>query len=159
MPVLSDLATRTRLRVELREVEPEDAFDGLLSRHVDLSMVLSGDTHLPGSDDARVVCEHLLDDVMDVALPFDHPMADRPEIDLADLADADWIIATPGVPCHQLTWDACNRSGFAPRARHYADEFIGTRRARRGRARRRTAAPARPAGVHERTHRPSSRRR
>jgi DNA-binding transcriptional LysR family regulator len=125
VPVLSDLATRTRLRVELREVEPEDAFDGLLSRHVDLSMVLSGDTHLPGSDDARVVCEHLLDDVMDVALPFDHPMADRPEIDLADLADADWIMATPGVPCHQLTWDACNRSGFAPRARHYADEFMG----------------------------------
>ena len=30
VPVISDLATRTKLRVEIREVEPEDALDALL---------------------------------------------------------------------------------------------------------------------------------
>jgi DNA-binding transcriptional LysR family regulator len=111
--------------VELREVQPEDALDALLGRRVDICMNLATTELLPGSDDKRVHSEHLLDDVMDVALPFDHPLADRAEIELADLADEDWILANPGVPCWQLSRDACERAGFSPRARHYADEFVG----------------------------------
>jgi DNA-binding transcriptional LysR family regulator len=125
VPVISDLSTRTRIRVELREVQPEDALDALLGRRVDLCMNLTSTDLLPGQDDSRVHSEHLLDDVMDVALPFDHPLADRLEIELAELAEADWILANPGVPCWQLTRDACERAGFRPRARHYADEFVG----------------------------------
>lgn len=125
VPLVSDLSTRTRIRVELREVQPEDALDALLGRRVDICMNLATTELLPGSDDKRVHSEHLLDDVMDVALPFDHPLADRAEIELADLADEDWIMANPGVPCWQLSRDACERAGFSPRARHYADEFVG----------------------------------
>ena len=124
VPVLSDLATRTRLRVELREVEPEDAFDGLLSRTSTCRWccratpscrvrTTNGWSRAPaGRRDGRG--------------PAVRPSAGGPaEIELADLADADWIIARPGVPCRQLTWDACERAGFVPRARHYADEFMG----------------------------------
>ena len=125
VPLVSDLSTRTRIRVELREVQPEDALDALLGRRVDICMNLATTELLPGSDDKRVHSEHLLDDVMDVALPFDHPLADRAEIELADLADEDWILANPGVPCWQLSRHACERAGFSPRARHYADEFVG----------------------------------
>ncbi len=125
VPLISDLATQSRLRVEIREVDPERAMDALLARTVDVSMTLASSDLLPGQDDQRLRTEHLFDDVMDVALPFDHALADREEIELADLADADWILAQPGVPCWQLTKDACERAGFVPRARHYADEFIG----------------------------------
>jgi DNA-binding transcriptional LysR family regulator len=125
VPVISDLSTRSRLRMEIREVEPEEAVDALLARTVDVSLTLASSDLLPGQNDKRLEAEHLLDDVMDVALPFDHPLADRDEIDLADLADADWILARPGVPCWQLAREACERSGFVPRPRHYADEFIG----------------------------------
>jgi DNA-binding transcriptional LysR family regulator len=106
VPLVSDLSTRTRIRVELREVQPEDALDALLGRRVDICMNLATTELLPGSDDKRVHSEHLLDDVMDVALPFDHPLADRAEIELADLANEDWILANPGVPCWQLSRDA-----------------------------------------------------
>ncbi len=125
VPLISDIATRTRLRVEIREVEPETAVDALLARTVDVSMTLATSQLLPGEHDKRVWSEHLLDDVLDVALPFDHPLADREAISLSDLSDADWILAHPGVPCWQLTRDACERAGFVPRARHYADEFTG----------------------------------
>ena len=125
VPVISDLATRSRLRVEIREVEPEDSIDALLSRTVDVSLTLASSELLPGEDDRRLHTEHLLDDVEDVALPFDHPLADRAEIELADLADADWILARPGVPCWRLALEACERAGFVPRGRHYADEFVG----------------------------------
>jgi DNA-binding transcriptional LysR family regulator len=125
VPVISDLAAQSRLRVEIREVEPEEAFDFLLARTVDVSMTLASSDFLPNEDDKRLYTEHLLDDIEDVALPFDHPLAGNAEIDLADLADADWILARPGVPCWQLARDACERAGFIPKARHYADEFIG----------------------------------
>jgi DNA-binding transcriptional LysR family regulator len=125
VPVISDLAARSRLRVEIREVEPEDVLDALLARTVDVSMTLASSDLLPGQDDQRVHSEHLFDDVMDVALPFDHPLAGRAQIELSELADADWIIARPGVPCWRLTREACERAGFVPNARHYADEFIG----------------------------------
>ena len=125
VPLISDLARHSRLRVEIREVEPETAIDALLARTVDVSMTLAVSDLLPGEHDRRIRSEHLLDDVMDVALPFDHPLAGRAEIELADLAEADWILAQPGVPCWYLTRQACERAGFVPRARHYADEFIG----------------------------------
>ena len=51
VPVISDLATRTRLRVEIREVEPEDAIDALLARTVDVSLTLASSELLPGEDD------------------------------------------------------------------------------------------------------------
>lgn len=125
VPVISDLASRTRLRLEIREVEPEDTVDNLLARTVDVSLTLASTDLLPGQDDQRLHSEHLLDDVMDVALPFDHPLADRAEIEMADLWDEDWILARPNVPCWRLAREACERGGFVPRARHYADEFIG----------------------------------
>lgn len=125
VPLISDLATRSRLRVEIREVEPEEAIGALLSRTVDVSMTLASSDLLPNEDDQRLYTEHLLDDIEDVALPFDHPLAGNSEINLADLADADWILARPGVPCWRLAIQACERAGFVPRARHYADEFIG----------------------------------
>ncbi len=125
VPLISDIATRTRLRVEIRGVEPEDAIDALLARTVDVSMTLATSDLLPGQHDKRIRSEHLLDDVMDVALPFDHPLAHQETIELAELSDADWILAQPGVPCWQLTRDACERAGFVPKARHYADGFVG----------------------------------
>jgi DNA-binding transcriptional LysR family regulator len=50
-----------------------------------------------------------------VLLPADHAMANADEIDLADLADAQWA-ATPGDGCFADCFAAtCARSGFAPR--------------------------------------------
>jgi len=125
VPVVTDMARTSRLRLEIREVEPENAIGALLARHVDVAVTMASGEFLLGHDDPRMQSEHLLDDVMDVALPFGHPLADELEIDLADLRDADWILATPGVPCWRITRDACERAGFLPRVRHYADEFVG----------------------------------
>jgi DNA-binding transcriptional LysR family regulator len=67
----------------------------------------------------------VLDDVMDIALPLDHPLARRAEIDIADLADDDWITHMPGVPCWAAMRVACARAGFSPRSKHSADDFTG----------------------------------
>jgi DNA-binding transcriptional LysR family regulator len=42
---------------------------------------------------------------------------------LRGLRDAPWILATPGTVCHAVTVRLCRSAGFAPRARHHADDF------------------------------------
>ena len=109
--MISDLATRTRLRVEIREVEPEDAMDALLARTVDVSLTLASTDLLPGQDDKRLHSEHLLDDV-DGRRAALRPSAGRSGRDRTGRpADADWILARPGVPCWQLPGTPANGPG------------------------------------------------
>ena len=126
VPVISDLATRTKLRVEIREVEPEDAIDALLARTVDVSLTLASSANCCP---ARTISGCTPSTCWTTSRTSPCPSITRwpigNEIELADLADADWILARPGVPCWHLAREACERAGFVPRARHYADEFIG----------------------------------
>ena len=115
----------SKLELQIREVQPEHTVDALLGRQVDIALTLTGGADVLGADDPRLHDEHLLDDVMDVALPVGHPLAGRSEIDLRDLRDEDWISHMPGVPCWAAMRVACQRAGFVPRSRHNADDFTG----------------------------------
>ncbi|MCO1577731.1 LysR family transcriptional regulator [Crossiella sp. SN42] len=56
-----------------------------------------------------------------VLLPEDHPLADKDELELVDLAEARWA-ATPGDGCFGDCFAAaCARAGFAPRELYEAD--------------------------------------
>lgn len=56
-----------------------------------------------------------------VMLRPDHPLADRQEVSLADLRDADWA-ATPGDGCFRDCFTAaCAREGFTPTTLYVAD--------------------------------------
>ncbi len=124
VPALSELRHTSGLEVEIREVQPEGAVDALLGRTIDVAMTLSPQELLHGEDDPRLTSHRMMDDRMDVCLPADHRLAGRSVIDLADLADDDWILSMPGVPCWQIALSACSAAGFAPRVRHHVDEFL-----------------------------------
>ena len=125
VPVLDRLADRA-LRVEVREIDPDHSVDALLGRRVDVMITLTGGELYLGQDDARVSTVHLFDDVLDLVLPVGHRLAGKDRVDLADLRDEDWIVNLPGTPCFEVTHAACAARGYQPRARHFADEFIGT---------------------------------
>ncbi|MGJ9412818.1 LysR family transcriptional regulator [Aeromicrobium sp. CF4.19] len=56
-----------------------------------------------------------------VLLPQGHPLADRDEVSLRELGDAEWA-ATPGDGCFQECFAAaCAREGFTPRSLYVAD--------------------------------------
>jgi DNA-binding transcriptional LysR family regulator len=125
VPALADLARRSKLQVHVREVQPENAVDTLLSRSVDVALTMNAGDVTLGEDDPRLTSQHLLDDVLDVVLPASHLLAEQPEIDLADLAEEDWVLSMPGVPCWRAAIGTCAQAGFAPRVRHHADDFTG----------------------------------
>lgn len=60
-----------------------------------------------------------------LVLPSEHPLAERAEraeLGLAELADADWIVGCDRCRAHTL--DRCADAGFTPTVRHVSDDYV-----------------------------------
>jgi DNA-binding transcriptional LysR family regulator len=60
----------------------------------------------------------LLDEEVFVAVPSSVTASE-----VAGLRDEDWILASPGTLCREVTLRVCGEAGFTPRVRHQADDF------------------------------------
>ncbi|MEU1282356.1 LysR family transcriptional regulator [Streptomyces sp. NPDC005805] len=109
------------LRVTTVEVEPETGIRSVIRGDLDVAVVLDwSNKRLPvpgGLAHAR-----LLDDVPDVAMPADHPLAGRAEVDLEEFADDDWVSWPEGEFCHDWLVFTLRSKGFEPRIAHLAGE-------------------------------------
>ena len=107
--------------------EAEGAFARLRSGRADLAVVVEpfGAGRAPHDGLVRV---HLLDDPYRLLLPKGHPTARRRVVDLADLAQDDWVSTFGGDYDYvrEVTLAACRRAGFTPRIVAQADEFPAT---------------------------------
>jgi len=100
--------------------EPEDCIPQLRSGELDLAIVF--ESAVVDTDDGihRV---HLLEDPMYLALPRDHPLANRRRINLGDLAGEAWVAGQADCECNQLIVRACAAYGFAPRIAFETDDY------------------------------------
>jgi DNA-binding transcriptional LysR family regulator len=120
--VLRDLRLKyPELSVSLSEQEPRDAIPALARGHIDLAIVQDW------ADDVLAVPQgmarmHLLDDPFDVALPIEHPLADRDTITIGELAGDEWISWNTGQLCHDWLVSSLRANGFEPRVAHTASE-------------------------------------
>jgi DNA-binding transcriptional LysR family regulator len=109
------------LRVLSRESEPEAAVREVIRGDLDLAVVLDWSNKrlpVPGG----LAQAHLLDDVPDVAMPADHPLAGRAEVDLEEFADDEWVSWPEGEFCHEWLVFTLRSKGFEPRITHLAGE-------------------------------------
>jgi DNA-binding transcriptional LysR family regulator len=111
--------THPGLDITVVDVMPPDCYDLLIGGELDLAC----DFVSTRPDDGRLETVPLLDDLFDLALPHDHPLACRDEIQLSELADEDHIASRPGFACLEIMLAACAAAGFAPRIRHRTDDF------------------------------------
>jgi DNA-binding transcriptional LysR family regulator len=65
----------------------------------------------------------LFDDVADVVVHADHPLADRREIDLAELNGERWICSSPGTVCHDWLVFTLRTAAVEPDFFCMADEY------------------------------------
>ena len=77
----------------------------------------------PRPDDPRYHREDLLGDILDVVLPLSHPLADRAEIDLAELRDADVGGAARRLVVRRGVHGRLPRAGFTPRIAHRSGDW------------------------------------
>lgn len=114
------------LRDELPHVEV--SIRGEMLAPAQLDAVLAGDIDIallrPPVDDPAVQYETLRRDRLVVALPAEHPLAQRDVLHIADLRDQD-LIAHAGQGrsvMGSLLYAVCADAGFAPRIRHEVSE-------------------------------------
>ncbi|WP_030571429.1 LysR family transcriptional regulator [Streptomyces aureocirculatus] len=109
------------LRVNAQELEPQQGVSGVVRGDLDVAVVLDWyNKPLPVPE--GLMKAPLLDDPADVAMPAAHPMADRPEVDLDDFAEDEWITWAEGEFCHEWLMFTLRAKGFEPRIAHRAEE-------------------------------------
>jgi DNA-binding transcriptional LysR family regulator len=102
------------------QAEMEEARAGLASGELDVAIVMDFEDMPLLAPELELT--FLLHDPYDVALPKDHRLAGRAQVDLADLAEDRWVLPQPGVGCQEGIFGACRQFGFEPRERIETDE-------------------------------------
>jgi DNA-binding transcriptional LysR family regulator len=109
------------VQLSLEPAEPDDGVAKLAAGEADIALTIeaSGLCSYPGVDEV-----HLLDDPMYVALPEGHPLARKPNLHLADLADEAWMLgSTSTCPDTSIFLRSCQAEGFEPRVAFHSDDY------------------------------------
>lgn len=136
-----------RLRVNIREITAPSGLDELASGTLDVVVGVESDT-APAAADPRRTRLALGTERLQLALPAAHPLAAAgpaapaavspppagppvagppgagPPVDLAALAEEDWVGTPASDACDDLLDRACAQAGFHPRVRHRAADWL-----------------------------------
>ncbi|MBN0047058.1 LysR family transcriptional regulator [Streptomyces actuosus] len=114
-------AEHAALRVRSCELEPEQGIAGVVRGDLDLAVVLDWyNKPMPLPD--GLAKASVLDDPADVAMPVDHPLAGRDEVDLTEFAEDEWITWGQGEFCHEWLLFTLRSKGVEPNVAHRAAE-------------------------------------
>ncbi|WP_418961170.1 LysR substrate-binding domain-containing protein [Streptomyces tritici] len=118
-------AQHPRLRVHVRQMEPEGSLPALQARDFDLVVA----EEYPGNPYPRSAVleqEDLLDDPLHLALPagVDVPEASGPTAALRCLADHPWVMEPEGTPARQWAMTMCRNAGFEPDVRFDTTDLL-----------------------------------
>ncbi|HEY4023518.1 MAG TPA: LysR substrate-binding domain-containing protein [Pseudonocardiaceae bacterium] len=116
-------ARRPGVKLELRLQEPAYSADSALAGEADVQLIV-----LPHSMSPQAIAGtelvHLLDDPYRLVLPRGHRLADKPDIELAELADDPWIDNEwPPGTCRKIMLDAFAAAGFTPKFVVESDDY------------------------------------
>ncbi|MFE5410592.1 LysR substrate-binding domain-containing protein [Microbacterium sp. NPDC056569] len=107
------------------EAEPPEAVEAVREDRTDIALTFSypGDRDDPHGSSARGLAVHTVGaDELLAVLPAGHPAATADVVDVASLAEDDWIAGCPRCRGHLL--ELCGRAGFAPRIAFETDNFV-----------------------------------
>ncbi|WP_433249908.1 LysR family transcriptional regulator [Streptosporangium sp. CA-135522] len=110
------------LRLEMFEREPERQVREVARGELDLAVIQDW-MNRPLAIPEGLSRATLFDDVADAILPAGHPMAGRPEIELAELAGERWISSSPGTICHDWLVHTLRAAELEPDITCRADEY------------------------------------
>jgi DNA-binding transcriptional LysR family regulator len=101
-------------------VDPAGILAVLRTGEMDLALT-NDDSHFDLPDIDAV---HLFEEPMLMALPADHPLAHRPTLNLADLAQERWMLGTTtACPDASRFIQACHSAGFDPQIAFHNDDY------------------------------------
>jgi DNA-binding transcriptional LysR family regulator len=115
-------ARRPDIRVLLKSVPTEDVATRL--RDGDIQVLLTWEYDFaPQPMDRTLAQLRLPDDPLLVVLPADHPLAGRPDLALADLANERWVVRSHRPPFEHAYETMCRIAGFEPDIAFRTDDY------------------------------------
>jgi len=111
-----------QIELQFIEGEPEKSIPGVKRGDFDLALVFDF-ADLPEDFGRDLSAELVFEDPMRVALPPGHPLAASDKVDLADLADEDWLCGDKPSSCREHVLSACRNAGFEPRISFESDDY------------------------------------
>jgi DNA-binding transcriptional LysR family regulator len=110
------------VRIDVVEAEPPDLFTALDAGQVDVAVAVDFSAAPPHTD-GRYSRVDLLTDVLDVAVPAGHRLADRDRTALRELATDPWIVGDARSCCGAVARAVCSAAGFSPDIRHAVNDW------------------------------------
>lgn len=103
-----------QLTIQFDEMEPEQSLAALRSWQTDVAII--DDLNVPpGVLDTNIETIPLMEDVFNVMVGLDHPLAESPWATLEDLRDERWVIDTASSNYTRMFTEACQAVGFMPK--------------------------------------------
>jgi DNA-binding transcriptional LysR family regulator len=116
-------AEHPRLELRVTELDPAQAPDALRAGVLDIALVHEYD-FVPAEPDPALRTKPLLEETIFLASAAgEHGELAAVLQPLLVAREQPWIVASPGTLCHLMAVRLCQGAGFAPRIRHYADDF------------------------------------
>jgi DNA-binding transcriptional LysR family regulator len=110
-----------RLKLRVSERQPDEAIRLVVAGHLDIALVndwMNAPLLLPDGVE-RVL---IMNDPVDLAVPADHPLAQRTSVELTELCAEPWITWPYGAICHEWLTQTLRQNGLAPEVTHTAEE-------------------------------------
>jgi DNA-binding transcriptional LysR family regulator len=110
-----------QLKLRVSERQPDEAIRLVVAGHLDIALVndwMNAPLVLPDAVQ-RVLIMH---DPVDLAVPTDHPLAERSSVELTELSAESWITWPYGAICHEWLTQTLRQHGLTPEVTHTAEE-------------------------------------
>jgi DNA-binding transcriptional LysR family regulator len=111
--------------LRIHEAEADEAQRAVAAGDVDV-MVSFESAGAPRPGDPRWHRVELHRDVLDAALPSDHPLADGGPVELRGLALDPWVLPPVGWACDEVVLAGCRAAGFTPVEAHRSGDWVTT---------------------------------
>jgi DNA-binding transcriptional LysR family regulator len=114
-------AAHPGVELTLAEGEPEQIIPRLRAGELDLALLYEFAGASPPAEGMTRV--ELLEDPMFLALPREHPLADRAKLRLEDLREEAWVQTSSSSPCARHVVRSCHAAGFEPNVSFESDDY------------------------------------
>jgi DNA-binding transcriptional LysR family regulator len=109
------------LKLRVSERQPDEAIRLVAAGHIDIALVndwMNAPLVLPDGVERLLI----MNDVVDLAVPMDHPLAERTSVELTELFAEQWITWPYGATCHEWLTQTLRQHGLTPEVTHTAEE-------------------------------------